>query len=113
MNETIIHANLPKKVPTAALSAQAAAACAAFSNDVVREVLVSLGKSKGSSPAQLAVASAISSKKIVESIGELDKIGLVEKDEKEIKDFGEEWAFYKLKPEGYRIITELEQLGSR
>lgn len=81
-----------------------------FFDELLRGVCESLAESKGGSPIQLAKATGISPKIIVGKIRELDGFGLIKKDDNEIKEFGEEWAFYALTSEGQRLCNDIKHL---
>jgi DNA-binding HxlR family transcriptional regulator len=76
-------------------------------DNVSKNVCKSLAESRGSSPTQLAKTIGISPKIIVTKIKELDSHGFIKKDDNEIKQFGEEWAFYALTNDGYRLYNNL------
>ena len=82
-----------------------------LSDEKVLGVSRYLAESKGGYPQQLAAATGISPREAVMGIQKLEKCGIVRKDEEEIKEFGEEWAFYSLTSEGYRVIKDLKHIG--
>lgn len=73
-----------------------------LSQDDVK-VISGLDELRGSAPTQLSISTGVPTKNIVGSIEKLDKIGLIQKDENEIKEFGKKLAFYKLTNEGYQV----------
>lgn len=80
-------------------------------DNVSKDVYKFLAESKGGSPTQLAKTIGISPKIIVRKIKELDNYGLIKKDDKEIKEFGEEWAFYALTNGGYKLYNNFKNLN--
>lgn len=71
-------------------------------------ILSDLDKLKGSAPTKLAFIRKINLMDVENSIGKLEDVGLVEKDEKEAAELGGKWAFHSLTSEGSRVAHGLK-----
>lgn len=81
-----------------------------LSDNIAVNICNTLAEFRGGSPIQLAMTIGINPKIIAGKIKELDSYGLIKKDENEIKEFGDIWAFYSLTNKGYRTNKMLSNL---
>ena len=105
------HKTEPRHLPKSSHKLEWDSCAPLLADKRVGVVFRSLAEFKGSYPQQLAATAGISPIEAVGEIKKLESCGFIEKDEKEIEELGEEWAFYALTSEGYRVVNDLKHLG--